>query len=519
MTSDDMDRIAGAHNAIEPVGDDYPVDENETPAAKSKITARGAAIVGVRVVAGTVGIAVALAAIAGATFLPIPSVSTAPATVSVTPVPTAQQLVCPGALLRLGDESGQAATTASSIGAPAVRYGSSEGGDDLTATPLAQSDAGTGATESAPIQLSPDTGSDDVLVSGAQGQVPDPGEFEGLAAADCAGVASETWLVGGSTAVGRTSLITLANPSDTVSTVALALSTEDGRITAPGVTGIVVQPHGQRVLPLAGFAPDVESPVVHVTSRGGQIVANVQQTTVRGIEPGGVDIVGAAHAPSTTQVVPGLRISNTEALQARLGEEGYADLAPVLRVFVPGDEETMAEISVTSDDGTAAGSSFSVDLEPGVVEDLALDGLVDGSYTVQVTASHPLVAGVRVSTVAPSAPEGESPGSDFAWLASADPVSDRAIATIAPGPSARVHLVNPTDVEAEVTLAASDGDDVTVTVPAGGSAYTDVVENETYQIEGFDSLYAAVSYSGDALIAGYAVQPPAASAGAITIIP
>ena len=217
--------------------------------------------------------------------------------------------------------------------------------------------------------------------------------------------------------------------------------------------------------------------------------------------------------------VPGLRIANTDALQARLGEEGYADLAPVLRVFVPGDEETMAEISVTSDDGTAAGSSFSVDLEPGVVEDLALDGLVDGSYTVQVTASHPLVAGVRVSTVAPSAPEGESPGSDFAWLASADPVSDRAIATIAPGPSARVHLVNPTDAEAEVTLAASDGDDVTVTVPAGGSAYTDVVENETYQIEGFDSLYAAVSYSGDALIAGYAVQPPAASAGAITIIP
>ncbi|WP_411699977.1 DUF5719 family protein [Conyzicola sp.] len=516
------DRIEPGHiepNHIEPVGDDYPVDENEAAAPKAKITAKSAAIVGVRVVAGTVGIAVALATIAGATFLPIPTVGTTPASVDVTPVPTAQQLVCPGALLRLGDETGQSATTASPIGTPTVRFGSTSGGDDVSVSPLQQSDAGTAGTESAPIQLRSTVGGDDDLVAGAQSQVPDTGEFDGLATADCAGVATETWLVGGSTSVGRTTLITLANPSDTVSTVSLAISSEDGAVTAPGITGIVVQPHGQRVLPLAGFAPGVESPVVHVTSRGGQIVANLQQTTVRGIEAGGVDFVGAGHTPSTTQVIPGVRVTNTDALQSRLGEEGYGDLASVLRVLVPGDEETMVEVTVTSDDGAAAGTAFSVDLDAGVVDDLALDGLVDGTYTVHITASHPIVAGARVSTVAPSAPEGEAPGSDFVWLSTVNALNDRALVSIASGPGSRVNLVNPTDVDAEVTLEATDGDDVTLTVPAEGAAHADVAEGDTYLVTGFDRLYGSVSYASDAQVSGYAIQPPAASAEAITIFP
>ena len=507
--------------AIEPVGDDYPVDDTETPTAKTKITARGAAIVGVRVVAGTVGLAVALAAIAGATFLPIPSITATPASVVVTPVPTAQQLVCPGALLRLGDETGQSATTASSIGSPRVRSGSTSG--DVTATQFEQSDAGTGGTSSAPVQLGASADGDEVLVSGAQSQSPDTEDFAGLATADCAAVATETWLVGGSTLVGRTTLITLANPSDTISTVSLGISAENGAISAPGVTGIVVQPHGQRVLPLAGFAPDVESPVVHVTSRGGQIVANLQQSTVRGIEPGGVDFVSAAQAPSTTQVIPGVRVSNTDALQSRLGEDGFDDLASVLRVYVPGDEQTMAQVSVTSEDGSTPGTSFSVDLAAGSVEDLALDGLTDGIYTVEVSTSQPIVSGVRVSTVAASSvDENGTPttgGTDFAWLTSVDELDTESLVSVASGPGARIHFVNPTDSEIEVTLTSKGRDDVTLDVPAEGALSTDVAEGATYELSGYDRVYAAVSYSGDAEISGYGVRAPSEGAGAITIFP
>lgn len=508
---------------IMPVGDDYPVDD-EVAAAKPKRTARGAAIVGVRVVAGTVGLGVALAAIAGATFLPLPVLEPTPPSVTVTPVPTAQELVCPGALLRLGDEIGQAATTSSPIGAPSVRYDATSG--TVSPSPFEQSDAATGGTSSAPLLISsPAGGSADegVLVSGAQSQLAATGEFGGLAATDCAGVSTETWLVGGATSVGRTTLVTLANPSDTISTVSLAIAAETGKVSAPGATGIVVQPHGQRVLSLAGFAPDVESPVVHVVSRGGQIVANLQQATVRGLEPGGVDIVGRAAVPSTDQVIPGIVVANADTLASRLGEASFGDLATVVRVFVPGDEETNAQVSVVNDDGTPTGASFSVELDPGSVQDLPIDGLVDGTYAVRVSTSHPVVASVRVSTVGASVLDATATPvggpSDFAWLSGVERLDGSALVTVAPGPQPRLHLFNPGEEETEVSLTSSTGEDQSVTVPAGGSAQVAVEPGATYELDGFDALYASVSLSGDAQIAGYGVQPPARGAGPITVFP
>jgi hypothetical protein len=523
--SDPVDPAAPARGAfpIEPVGDDYPVqpvgdDDTADAAPKAKVTVRSAAIVGVRVVAGVVGIAVAASAIAVAALVPLPVASRVPATVAVTPVPTAQQLVCPGGVLRLGDDNGQAATTSSAIGEPTVRYDSSSG--TVVATPFEGSDASTGGTASAPLLISSlpgDADDDEILVAGAQSQSVSSGEFGGLTATDCAGVASETWLVGGATTVGRTTLVTLANPSDTVSTVSLAISSEEGKVSAPGATGIVVQPHGQRVLSLAGFAPDTESPVVHVVSRGGQIVANLQQATVRGLAPGGVDVVPSTQGPSTVSVIPGVVITGSAAAGALLGEDGYGDLATVLRVFVPGDKGADARVSVTSDDGATAGNAFSVDLEPGIAQDLTLDGLADGAYTVRVDTSEPVVASVRVSAVETSA---NSDGSaDFAWLSSVDELRGSALVAVAPGPQPRLHLFNPADEDAEVTLAAVGGDDVDVTVAAGASVQVAVVAGETYRLDGFDRLYGAVSFAGDAQIAGYAVRPPAISAGPITIVP
>jgi hypothetical protein len=500
---------------IEPVGDDYPVDENETRPAKPKRTAKGAAIVGVRVVAGTVGLAVAAAAIAAAALVPLPTIARTPHPLTVQPVPTAQELVCPGSLLRLGDETGQGASTASAIGEASLRYDAS--GGEVTAAPLAASGAvGSPVLISSPVGSTAD---DEILVSGAQAEVASTGEFGGLAATDCVGVATDTWLVGGSTWVGRTTLVSLANPSDTVSTVSLEIAAEDGAIRAPGATGIVVQPHSQRVLSLAGFAPDVELPVVHVESRGGQIVANLQQATVRGLEPGGVDIIGATASPSTTQVIPGVVVTGADAVATRIGEEGFSDLATVVRVYVPGDEPTTAQVSVIADDGSPTGASFSVELEPGVVDDLPIDGLVDGNYTVSVDTTVPVVAGVRVSTVATSVDPAVPGASDFAWLAASPALDDDALVTIAPADNPRVHLYNSTSKAAEVTLSGGEGDDITLTVEPRASASVAVTAGSTYEISDFASLEGAVSYTGPGAIAGYPVQPPAQGAGPIRVLP
>jgi hypothetical protein len=500
---------------IQPVGDDYPVDENEAPAAKPRRTAKGAAIVGVRVVAGTVGLVVAAAAIAAAALVPLPTIARPPHPVTVTPVPTAQELVCPGSLLRLGDETGQGASTAAPIGEASLRYDAS--GGRVTAAPLAASGAvGSPVLISSPVGSSAD---DEILVAGAQTEVAASGEFGGLAATDCVGVATDTWLVGGSTWVGRTTLVTLANPSDTVSTVSLEMAAEEGPIAAPGATGIVVQPHSQRVLSLAGFAPDVELPVVHVVSRGGQIVANLQQATVRGLEPGGVDIIAATASPSTSQVIPGVVVAGSDAVATRIGEEGYADLATVVRVYVPGDEPTTAQVSVIADDGSPTGASFSVELEPGIVDDLPIDGLVDGNYTVSVDTTVPVVAGVRVSTVATSIDPAVRGGSDFAWLAASPALDNDALVTIASGATPRIHLFNPTSEAADVTLTSGDADDIQLTVEARSSASVAVDAGSTYKISHFDSLVGAVSYTGPGVVAGHPVQPPAQGAGPIRVLP
>jgi hypothetical protein len=498
-----------AHH-IEPVGDDYPVDE----APKARRSAKGAAIVGVRVVGGAVGIAVAVAAIAVAALVPLPTIQSPPEAITVTPVPTAQELVCPGSLLRLGDESGEGASTASAIGDAVPVYGAT--GGEVTASPVAES-----GSPGSPLLISSPVGSgadDDVLVAAAQSQLTDRRDFSGLAAAQCAAVASETWLAGGSTAVGRTTLVTLANPSDTVSTVSLDIASEDGPVVAPGATGIVVQPHSQRVLSLAGFAPDVESPVVHVASRGGQVVANLQQATVRGLEAGGVEVIGATGSPATSHVVPGVVVAGSVDLASRLGEEGYADLGGVVRVYVPGDEPTTARVSVIADDGAPTGTSFSVPLEPGVVDDLALEGLVDGSYTVSVETTVPVVVGVRVSTVGPSTDPTRPGPTDFAWLAAADRLSDTAVVTVADGPNPRIHLVNASTEEEQVTITADDGTELELVLGAESSASVPAVAGETYELAGFDALVGAVSYSGGG-IAGYTVRPPAQSAGPIRVLP
>ena len=102
------------------------------PTKRPPVTARRVVIAGARVVAGAVGIGIAVVTIAASALVPWPSVSSVPPSVVVVPVPTAQQLVCSGAVLRLADDIGQGATTASAIGAPSIRYSSSSGSVDAT---------------------------------------------------------------------------------------------------------------------------------------------------------------------------------------------------------------------------------------------------------------------------------------------------------------------------------------------------------------------------------------------------
>ncbi|MEP6481852.1 MAG: DUF5719 family protein [Rhodoglobus sp.] len=504
----------------EPTGDAidrdsiFPEQDDDFVAPREPVTARGVAIVSARVFTGLVGIGIAAVVVVASALLPLPSITAKPPSTIVTPVPTAQQLVCPGSVLRLADETGQGATTSSAIGRPTTNYSSST--KSIEAIPLEQSDASSGGTSSAPIVVStpPDTThpTQQILLSGAQSQSVNEDEFIGLAAADCGVANSDTWLAGGSTSVGRTTLLTLSNPTEVPATVNLELYGESGAITAPGTSGIIVPASGQRVLSLAGFAPDVVSPVVHVTSTGGQVVANLQEAIVRGLQPGGVDIVESTTGPSLVTVIPGMLVANSTAVQALLsGGTDFNDLRPTLRLFAPGTGSVTTTISVIPEDGAASGRSFTYDIEAGRVVDVPFSDLADGNYTVTVSSPVPIIAAVRVSTAVADGP------TDFAWLSAASALHDHAQLTVASGPTPTLHLANTSKSAAAISLIAADGTTRAIGVPAASAAVVAVEPGETYEVTGFDTIFAAVTLIDGGTLARYSIHPPGAGSTPVTV--
>jgi hypothetical protein len=508
----------------EPRGDEFETDaafpeqdEPETVERRS-VTARGVAILGARTVATLVGIGVAAATIAAAALLPLPTVGSTPASLTVVPVPTAQQVVCPGSVLRLADDSGAGATTVTALGSPDLSAAASEG--PVSTDPIEASDASTGGTSSAPSVVStPPTAQDSetpAFVSAAQAELVREGDFVGLAAAGCDVANGDSWLAGGSTAVGRTTLISLTNPTEVPATVDLDLFGEDGPILAPGTSGIIVPANGQRVLPLAGFQPGIVSPVVHVTSTGGQVSATLQQVIVRGLLPGGVDIVASVPELSTTAVIPGVLVTDLDAVQAlrRGGDPQFDDVETAMRVFSPAGD-TGGTVSLSVDvipEGAQTGASFTLDIEAGRVTDVPIQQLATGSYTIHVSASEPVVASARVTSAL-----GER--TDFAWFSSAPLLEESAQVTAAPRSGSVLHLANTAATEAVVTVSALDGASSTLTIAAGASGQVALERGQTYALTGFELVHASVTIAENGMIAGYAVDPPGVGSAPIVIYP
>ena len=488
--------------------------------------ARRAAIVGLRVAAGTIGIAAAVAVIAAVGLVPLPSRTIAAPVVVVTPQPGEQTRVCAGGLFRLGDQTGQNASTLSSIGAPAV---TADTGDTAVRTSqLATSDGGTGGAAAAPSVVTlPDKAG--TRLSAAQSQLAQQQDYSGFAAAACAEPSSSIWLVGGSTTVGRTTLLTLGNASAVDATVALTILSPNGPVNAPGMAGILVKAGEQRIISLAGFAPNLAAPVVHVEARGGQITAYLQQSIVRGLDAGGVDIVNAGSDPATRVVIPGIRVVNAAGLSSALALSNWDDAVAAVRVAVPGTRTAKVQVSLVPQNAQLTGVSFEMDVAAGQVNELPLDSgaqtdtgrvtIPDGDYTVVLSSDQPIVGGARVSTVSAAASGASAPPSDFAWYASAAALTGDTAVTIATGASPELSATNSGTTPIPLVLTAQGGANLTLTVPAGVSATIPVTSGTTYVLSGAKGLVVGISYAGDAVLAAYPVVPPRPVSGAITVHP
>jgi P pilus assembly chaperone PapD len=470
------------------------------------MTERSVASTTGRIIVGVVGIAVGAAVVAAATVLPLPSLESTPAGQVVTPVPLDPQRVCSGSVMRLSDAEGQQATTASAVGEAQVVTSSSTGSESAEAL------AGADGSSSSPQLVTAGLEGDELpLVAAAQSQSVASDDLVGFASAPCAEPSSSTWLVGGSTETGRVSLITLVNPSDVNATVDLGITAETGPVQGPGIEGIVVGPRSQRVVPLSGFQTGLLSPVVHVTSRGGQIVASLQESIVRTLDPGGVDIVSAGASPSTTTVVPGIIVRGGEALETALADPDAGDLQSALRLLAPGDSAARVSISLASDDGT--GTTFETRIERGLVTDVPIDGLEDGLYTATITSDVPVVAAVRTSALSADG------AVDLSWASSAPALSGDTLVSVPDGDGARLTLANPTETPLAATVTIDGGDEREVEVPAGANVAVRVSSGDSVRLSGADGLRAAMSFSADGAVAAWPVVSPLPASSPVTVYP
>ncbi|WP_350347297.1 DUF5719 family protein [Agromyces sp. G08B096] len=474
---------------------------------------------GTRTLAGVAALAAGGALVATGLLVPWPEHRAEPSSVVVEPAEAQEVRVCPGPVLALADDAASA-TTATSFGGTTLVTQVEPASGLVEEVPVEAPENPDADADGGPVALVAEPGAVDAgLLAGTQAQVADTETISGLAVASCAEAVAESWLVGGSTALGRVTLVLLANPSDVAATVDLRISGEAGPVDAPSALGIRVPPHQQRVVSLAGLAPDLSAPVVHVVATGGRIAASLQQTSIDGLVPAGADLVGAAAAPARTQVIPGVLVA--EAGGAAVGEDHLdGDAFPALRLFAPGEEPVEAAVEVQGAGG-GAGTTFDVRLVPGQVTEVPLGELRAGEYTVAIDADAPVVAAARTS-VAPVPASGDTrsvgdPG-DFAWFTATSPlIGDTAIA-VADAPSPTLHLVNPGDAAVAAVLVTG-GSERTVEVPAGGRASIGLTAGDGVTLREAAGLHGAVAYDGGRVIASAPVEPPGPTDAPIRVFP
>ena len=424
----------------------------------------------------------------------------------VTPVQVAAapvSLVCPGPV-RLPKSSGDAGFDPAPVGAitsvqAATTGAGTSGAGSGTAAPGVLTDLAGAVTlaritpttvdaattalsaPTAPVLLTADPVNGHApRVAGTSTSLVTAGDLRGLAVTTCTPAGTDAWLVGGSTAVSSTALLTLANPGSTAASVDLEIWGPNGPAELSGGSALLVAPHGQRQLLLSGVAAEQRRIVVHVSSTGGLVAASLQDDALSGLTPGGLTFVSPGSAPATRQVVTGITVPTSAITDT--------DQA-VLRLVAPGDTGTTAAISLLGPDGVVPlPGAESVDLPAGTVIDVPLAGIPAGSYTAVVRAGAPVLAGAMITRIGSAGQLENQQVIDRAWIAAGTvgtggvavlPSGSGVTSTIVLGGVGRTAAGDGRDATGTVRAFAADGTvlgDTTVTVPAGQTVTVPVAD-------------------------------------------
>ena len=137
---------------------------------------------------------------------------------------------------------------------------------------------------------------------------------------------------------------------------------------------------------------------------------------------------------------------------------------------------------------------------PGQVADLPLANLPAGTYSLLISAEHPIVAAAQsaVTVALPTTPPSNS--TDYTWYASASALSDATGLAVPSAAPAVLHFANPTGADVTVKL----GDGQSVVVPSGKAVNLPIAAGGS-QLTGAQGLFASVSLKNPGRIASFAV--------------
>lgn len=343
----------------------------------------------------------------------------------------------------------------------------------------------------------------------AQTQTLGTATLRGLTATACVEPANEQWLVGGSTALGSSSTVTVGNPNAVPATVKFSLFDAAGEVASSQTVGVLVPAGAERTVALNGFAPGRDGIAVRVESTGASVTAALGLSQTEQLSPKVADVETRQLAPSTRLVIPGPTNVSGEDMHGD-GDGGSAgdSSGMVVRVLAPGRDGGTATVRALRPKGGAI-ELGRIQLKAGALAQLKVAKWPADATAVVVTADVPVVGGV-LGTVS-------SGGfSDGGWFAPAPEIAAGTAVAVPVVADGQLVVANDGDSAATVSLgpvgAAATS---TVIVPAGASVIAPAPKNA--QLVSDRPVSAGVRVVKGAGIAGYPILPAEARARTITV--
>jgi hypothetical protein len=290
------------------------------------------------------------------------------------------------------------------------------------------------------------------------------GDIAGLAAIACLAPRNEAWLVGGSTDIGSSARLVLANPTSVASDVTVTLYGPAGRVDQGMV--VAIGPHSQSSYLLEGVVAGLSTLVAHVEATAAGVTAAIQDSRLDGFLPAGTEWVVPNEALAVHVEIPGVGPSEPE---------GFAG-ASVVRLFAP--EDAIVSLTLVTPLGAEPWpAAKDLQLRAGQVVEIEVPATAVA--TVIVDASTPVLAAGYTTTG--RAPDDALQGSalrDSAWVNGQAHSPERSYSVIVPhyavsavvfsSTTATFRALDPTGTERlTFTVAAGQTTEVPLGVPSG----------------------------------------------------